>query len=103
MLPSKFGVNWPFGSGEEAKKKFQDGGHGGHLGFLIRTILAIFLSTFHPDASYQVSSQLALGCRKRRLVKQLFTPHDARRMTHDGLGTLTDHNNSPCALHARVS
>ena len=42
MLPSKFGVNWPFGSGEEAKKKFQDGGHGGHLGFPIGTILAIF-------------------------------------------------------------
>ena len=21
MLPSKFGVNWPFGSGEEAKKE----------------------------------------------------------------------------------
>ena len=21
MLPTKFGVNWPFGSGEEAKKK----------------------------------------------------------------------------------
>ena len=91
MLPSKFGVNWPFGSGEEAKSRFsrwppwrqswisdrhdfsffliykspqcflaslesiglsvqekkrkidfQDGGHGGHLGFLIGTILAIF-------------------------------------------------------------
>ena len=22
MLPTKFGVNWPFGSGEEAKNKF---------------------------------------------------------------------------------
>ena len=43
MLPSKFGVNWPFGSGEEAKKiDFEDGGHGGHLGFPIGTILAIF-------------------------------------------------------------
>ena len=42
MLPSKFGVNWPFGSGEEAKKRFEDGGHGGHLGFSIGTILAIF-------------------------------------------------------------
>ena len=40
MLPSKFGVNWPFGSGEEAKKiDVQDGGH---LGFPIGTILAIF-------------------------------------------------------------
>ena len=42
MLPSKFGVNWPFGSGEEEKNRFQDGGHGGHLGFPIGTILAIF-------------------------------------------------------------
>ena len=40
MLPTKFQVDWPFGSGEEAKKKdFQDGGH---LGFPIGTILAIF-------------------------------------------------------------
>ena len=31
MLPSKFGVNWPFGSGEEAKNRFPIG-----------TILAIF-------------------------------------------------------------
>ena len=50
MLPSKFGVNWPFGSGEEAKIDFQDGGHGGHLGFPIGTILAIF-DLCHPDAS----------------------------------------------------
>ena len=42
MLPSKFEVNWPFGSGEEAKNRFQDGGHGGHLGSPIRTIFAIF-------------------------------------------------------------
>ena len=90
MLPTKFRVNWPFGSGEEAKNRFsrwlpwrpswfydrydfsyfdllsprcflpslestglsvqekkrkidfQDGGHGGHLGFPIGTILAIF-------------------------------------------------------------
>ena len=70
-----------------SEKDFQDGGH---LGFPIRRILAIFLSTFHPDASYQVSSQLALGCRKSRLLKQLFTPHDACRMTHDGRRTLTD-------------
>ena len=34
MSPTKFGVNWPFGAGEEA--------NGGHLGFRIRMILAIF-------------------------------------------------------------
>ena len=41
MLPSKFGVSWPFSSGEEAKIDFQDGCHGSHLGFPISTILAI--------------------------------------------------------------
>ena len=39
MLPTKFGVNWPFGSGDKRKIDFQDGGH---LGFPIVTILAIF-------------------------------------------------------------
>ena len=43
MRPTKFRVNWPFGSGEEVQKiDFQDGCHGGHLGFPIGTILAIF-------------------------------------------------------------
>ena len=40
MLPTKFRVNWPFCS-EEAKNRFR-GGHGGQLGFPIRTILTIF-------------------------------------------------------------
>ena len=48
MLPSKFGVNWPFISGEEAKNRFQDGHHGNHLGFPIGTILAIFYLQFTP-------------------------------------------------------
>ena len=35
-------VSKPLGSGEEAKKRdFQDGGHGGHLGFSIGLTLAI--------------------------------------------------------------
>ena len=38
MLPTNFGVKWPFGSGEEAKTDFQDG----CLGFPVGTILAIF-------------------------------------------------------------
>ena len=41
MLPSKLGVNWPFGSGE-VKNKFSRWRHRGHLGFPIGTILAIF-------------------------------------------------------------
>ena len=39
VLPSKFGVNWPFRSGEKRKIDFQDGSH---LGFPIGTILPIF-------------------------------------------------------------
>ena len=39
MLPSKFRVNWPFGSGVKRKIDFQDGHH---LGFPFWTILAIF-------------------------------------------------------------
>ena len=34
--------------------------------------------TSHPNASYQVLSQLAQGCRGSRLLKQLLTPHDGR-------------------------
>ena len=45
---------------------FHDGRHGCNLGFPIATIWAIFLSTSHPDASYQVSSQLAFQFRRRR-------------------------------------
>ena len=42
MLPTKFQVNWPFGSGKEAKNRFQDGHHDGHPGFWAGKILAIF-------------------------------------------------------------
>ena len=62
MLLTKFRVNWPFSSEEKGKKKdFQDGPH---LGFPIGTILAVFISTSHLDASYQFSKQLALWFRK---------------------------------------
>ena len=42
ILPTKFRVNWQF---QEKKRKinFQNGGHGGHLGFPIGTILTMFL------------------------------------------------------------
>ena len=42
MLPTKFRVNWPFGSGEEAKNRFSRCCHGAHPGFTIGMILAIF-------------------------------------------------------------
>ena len=58
MLSAKFQVTWPFGSADEAKTDVTDGRH---LGFLIGTILDIFLSSSHRDASYQFSSKLAFG------------------------------------------
>ena len=100
MLPSKFGVNWPFGSGEEAKKRFS---RWRPSWISHRKDFSYFWSTSHSDASYQVLSQMAKGRRKSRLLKQLLTPHDARRTTHDGRPTLTDHNSSPWALHPQVS
>ena len=42
MLPTKFQIRWPFGSGEEAKIDFEDGRHGSHFGFPIGTVLSIF-------------------------------------------------------------
>ena len=42
MLPTKFGVNWPFVQEKKQKIDFQDGRHGGNLGFPISTILATF-------------------------------------------------------------
>ena len=48
------------------KTDFQDGRLSLNLGFPIATISAVLLSTSHPDASYQVSSQLASQFRRRR-------------------------------------
>ena len=90
MLPSKFGVNWPFGSGEEAKNIFS---RWRPSWISDRNDFSYFWSTGHPDASYQVSSQMAQGCWRSRLLKQLLTPHDGQRTMDDGywLTTITHH------------
>ena len=49
------------------KIDFQDGRYSHNLGFPIATIWTIFWSTGHPNASYQVSSQLAFQFRRRRV------------------------------------
>ena len=62
MLPTKFKVNKPFDSGEEAKIKFsrwppwQTSWISDQKDFS-----CFFLSISQPDASYQVSSQLAFS------------------------------------------
>ena len=66
-LQVKYQVNWPFGSGEEAKIDFQESGNGRHLRFPIGTIITIcdLQVTRTPDASYQASCQLACLFRRR--------------------------------------
>ena len=76
--PTQFGVNWPFSSGEEAKISFSRWRPSWISDW---NDFSYFCSTSHPDASYQVSSQLAQGCRRSRLLKQLLTPHDEWRTT----------------------
>ena len=74
MLPTKFQVNWLLGLGEEAKNRFSR-----WLSWRPSWIsdCNYFWSTSQP----QVSSQLAQGCRRSRLLKQLFTPHDGHWLT----------------------
>ena len=63
MRPTKFGVNRPFGSGEEEKIDFQAGDHGGHLGFPIGTILATFDLQVTPKlpTKFRVNWHFGLG------------------------------------------
>ena len=56
---------------EKFKIDFQEGHHGGHLEFLIKTIFAYYLSTRCSDTSQQVSSHLVFPFR-RRSSKYLF-------------------------------
>ena len=51
MLPSKFGVNWPFGSGEEAKNIFSRWQPWRLPWISDRNDFSYFWSTSHPDAS----------------------------------------------------
>ena len=100
MLPTKFQVNWPFGSGKEAKNRFsrrfsfgsgeevkiyfQDGRHDGHLGFRIGTFLATFdlqITLRRPIKFLAIGP----GCRRSKLLK----PHDGRP---DGRRTWTEYN-----------
>ena len=70
MLPTKFQVNWHFGSGEEEKNRFSRWPPWWSSWISDRSDFHYFWSTSHPDASYQVSSQMAQGCRRSRLLKQ---------------------------------
>ena len=65
MLPTKFRVNWPFSSGEEAKNRFSR-----WLPWWPSWIsdwhdFSYFCSTSHPNVSHEVWSQLAFRSRRR--------------------------------------
>ena len=65
MLPTKFQVNWPFGSGEEVKSIFSRWPPRQPSWISDRNDFSYFCSTSHPNASYQVSSLLAFRFRRR--------------------------------------
>ena len=68
ILPMNFWVNCPFGSGEKVQNKifFKMATIAAIWDFLLNN-LSYFWSTNQPDASYQVSSQLAFHFRRRRV------------------------------------
>ena len=65
-LPTKYRVNWPFGSGEEAKNRFSRWRPWRPSWFYDRHDFSYFWSTSHPDAPYQVWSQLAFWFMRRK-------------------------------------
>ena len=67
MPPIKFQLNPIYLSGTDAFQYFQNGHHGGHLGYWNRMILAIHYSKSpcHPNASHQVWAQSDLGFTSR--------------------------------------
>ena len=74
ILLTKFQVNWPLDSGEVQNRfsRWQPSWISDWNN------LTYFLSTSHPDTSYQVS--FGLGCRKSSLLKQIV---DAAQRTMD--------------------
>ena len=67
MLLIKSQVNWPFGSREEKKNRFQDGDHRGHLGFPIGTILAIFFIYKSPRCFRPTFKSTSLSVEEKKL------------------------------------
>ena len=59
MLPTEFWVNWPFGSGEEAKNRWRPSWISDRNNF------GYFWSTIHPKAPYPEFSQFAVRFRRR--------------------------------------
>ena len=67
---------------------FQDGRHGGHLGFMIRRILAIFDLQVTPMLPTKFLVNWPRGIGGVVFQSKLLTPHDGQQ-------TLANHNSSP--------
>ena len=52
MLPIKFQVNGLLVQEKKQKINFEDGGHGGHLGFQIGSFFLAIFDLHYPAASY---------------------------------------------------
>ena len=69
MLSTKLPVNWPFGSGEEVKNRFPRWQPQQPSCTSDRHDFSYFLTTSHPDASYQVSSPFDPGEEANKKAK----------------------------------
>ena len=71
ILPTKFQVNWPFGSGEV--QYIQDCSHSNHLWFAIRTILAFFLpkSCLDTSTKFRVNWHFGSGKEAEKIFKMV--------------------------------
>ena len=67
MLPSKFGVNWPFSSGEEVKNRFSRWLPWRPSWISNQHDFSYFLSISHPNASWRVWGQLAFNQEKQKI------------------------------------
>ena len=76
MPLTKFQVSWPFVSGE-VKNRFS------RWRPSLISDFSYFLSTNHPDASYQVFSQLAQGCRRSKFLNKLLSLNARQTMDID--------------------
>ena len=65
MLPTKFWVSWPLGSGEKVKNRFSRWLPWRPSWISNQNDFSYFWSISHTNASYQVSSQLAFGFKRR--------------------------------------
>ena len=97
MLPTKFQVKWPFCSVEEVKNRFS---RWRPPWISDRNNFSYFWSTSHPDASYQVASQLAFSFRRRRekLIFKMATMVAILDFRLEWLWLLLIYKSSPCFL-----